>query len=223
MSDLYLSEETPAQRRYEGLSLRRTVEPPIDPVTSAEVKTALKIYESGDDADLALLIASARIWAETYTNLGFIDQTWEQTQDRVNDEYKLRRGPVLSIGKIEYIASMDADTKVLVAATGYTFSGRRVRTRSTWPSHRGFGSWITTFAVGYYDLPTVNPEGSYAAARAAVPEPIRRAIIQLVGHLYENREGQGGEAKYEVLAKAQGLMPPNVKLLLDPYVNRSLT
>lgn len=223
MSDLYLSEETPAQRRYEGLLLAQTAAPVIEPVTLAEVKTGLKIYETGDDADLNLLIKTARIWAETYTNLGFIEQTWEQVQDRANDVYKLRRGPVLSIEKIEYIASMDADTRLTVAVSLYTFSGRRVRTRSTWPSHRGFASWITTFKVGYYDLPAVNPEGSYEAARAAVPEVIRRAVIQLVGHLYENREGQGGEAKYEVIAKAQGLMPPNVKLLLDPYVNRSLT
>jgi hypothetical protein len=77
--------------------------------------------------------------------------------------------------------------------------------------------------VGYYALPDAPVDADYTAARAAVPEDLRRAVIQYAGHLYENREGQGGAARYEVLAKAQGLMPANVVVLLEPFRDWSLT
>lgn len=54
----------------------------------------------------------------------------------------------------------------------------RVKLRSgyTWPTHRGFASFIVEFNVGYGD------------AASDVPDGLKQAILKLVAHLYTERE-----------------------------------
>lgn len=208
-------------KQYQNLNLRQPTSgaPLFEPVTLDETKVALKIYETGDDTDLTKILKASRIGCERYINRGFIKQTWIQTQDTVTPEYLLRRRPVLGVTSIQYITDMAADTALTLASSGYALAGERVRTRSSWPSHRGFGSWITTFTVGFADHPDAPTDEQKTAAREAVPDSIRRAIIMWAGHMYENKEGQGGESKYEAIVKAAGNMPVTVKLLLEPFLN----
>lgn len=204
------------------LDLQRSVEPQFNPVTSDEVIAALKLPSGSADSDLDGLIGAVTHRLETETNRGFIQQTWIQTQNSVGQSYTLFRRPVLSIESIEYIANYDADDLLTVDSSLYVTSGQkdRIRSRSLWPTHRGWQSWITTFKVGYaahVDAPT---EEQKTTAREAVPEDIRRAIIQWIGHLYENREGMGPELKYEVIAKRTGPIPGNVSALIQNYIDR---
>lgn len=48
-----------------------------------------------------------------------------------------------------------------------------------------------------------------------VPAAIRQAIMMLVGHMYENREGQPTEVKYQ--AQITGALPTFVHKLAHPY------
>jgi len=61
-----------------------------------------------------------------------------------------------------------------------------------------------------------------AAARAAVPGGLKTAVMNMVGYLYENREGQAAEIKYETIADKFGALPPGVKEGLTPYIDWSL-
>ncbi len=56
----------------------------------------------------------------------------------------------------------------------------RVQLRSgyNWPTHRGFSSFWVEFDAGYGD------------AGSDVPEALKQAILQLLSHLYENREAE---------------------------------
>ena len=60
-----------------------------------------------------------------------------------------------------------------------------------------------------------------ATARALVPENIKKAIMQLTGHMYENPEGQGGEVRYESQLKAYGDLPMMVQRLMSPYLRKN--
>jgi len=215
----------PATLRHQGVKLTRIVAPATEPVTLDELKQAIKLPSgNAEDADLQTLLEAAREWVEAYTSRCLISQTWKQTQDQVAGRwYKLYRQPVISVVSISYISGWEIDTPVIFPASSYVAIGNRVACRSGWQAHRGFASWETVFRGGYYPLPESPQESDFIAARAAIPENIRRALFQLCGHFYENREGQGPVSKYEVSQKLSGNLPPNVITLLEPYIDRSFS
>jgi len=74
---------------------------------------------------------------------------------------------------------------ILASKTSYHIdtsenSPGRIKLKSgySWPTHRGFASFIITIKAGYGD------------AAADIPYSIKQAILQVIGHLYENRESQ---------------------------------
>lgn len=201
--------------------VEKAVAAPIYPISLAEAKSSLLIKIDGDDDYITLAIAASTDLLEGKLARSFIQQTYVQVQDAVPSPYKLRRKPVLEIVSIEYVPDEDAITWVTLEDQYYFLSGERVCQRSSWPFHRSIGGWKTTFKTGYFALPETPDEDDYSDARAAVPDAIRLAITQMVGHLYENREGQGPDLKYEIIAKAFGALPPNVVVALEPYADRS--
>lgn len=62
-----------------------------------------------------------------------------------------------------------------------------------------------------------------ATAQAAVPGGLKTAVMNMIGYLYENREGQAAEIKYETIADKFGALPPGVKEGLMPWIDWSLT
>ncbi len=54
----------------------------------------------------------------------------------------------------------------------------KLRTGYNWPIHREFASFLLEFKAGYGDSDT------------DVPEALNEAILQLIGHLYNNREAE---------------------------------
>jgi len=54
----------------------------------------------------------------------------------------------------------------------------KLRTGYNWPIHRDFASFIVEFKGGYGDAAT------------DVPDALKQAILQLLSHLYENREAE---------------------------------
>jgi len=199
----------------------------FEPVTLAELKAHEKLRASVtvEDEKLTKLIVSARRVIEALTNKIIVQQTWEQVQDAAGGIYECKRGPVISIDKIEYIPDFDSDTKVLYTSTGYTRSRNKIAARSAWPTHRGWQSWITTFKAGYAThgsfagLPEEQRTAAIAASRALIPENLREAVLQLAGHLYEHREGQPMEIRYEVMAKNFATIPANIFTLVHEFMS----
>lgn len=198
------------------------VGPVTTPITLAEVKDILKITISTDDAELGLLIPAAVQLIEQRAGIAMMQQTWEQVQDSAPSPYKILRRPVLSVVKVEYMADNQATAWSLLDASYYYSSRRKVVAVGTWPATRDVGGWKTTFKIGYAALGASPTPEELAAARAAVPANLRLAVAQFVGHMYENKEGEGSDLKYEVIAKKYGALPPNVVTLIEPFFDWSL-
>lgn len=199
--------------------LVQTVAPTIEPLTATEVVEWLKRHP--DDTTLyanaiALAIATAREKIEHYTARATIEATYEKSQDVTNGRVDLFMRNVTAITKVETVATIDSDTRVLMPSTDYTLVGSRwaVPRSGGWPSHRGVAGLIVTFKAG---TPIAAPGGSaeQTAARAAVRPVMRMAMLNLIGYWLENPEGQGTEAKYVIQAQRFGALPPNVISLIS--------
>ena len=142
----------------------RLVQPPAkEPVSLEEAKNHLRVDLSDDDTLIHSLIVSARQMAENYARRAFITQTWELTFFQSKQFVGLPREP------IQEVLSVDSKGQSL----SYEAEGSRIRFFSPVS-----GPVRIRYVAGYGDEPE------------DVPEAIRQAILQMVGHLYENRESQ---------------------------------
>ena len=213
--------------RHEGATMLLLTDSAFEPVTLAELKAHAKLRASitVEDDKLTGLIVAARRVIEALTNKIIVQQVWEQTQDAMGSIYECKRGPVISVEKLEYIPDFDADTRVLYSSAGYTRSRNKIAARSAWPTHRGWQSWITTFKAGYAShdsltgLTDEQRTAAETAARALIPHNLREAVLQLAGHLYEHREGQPMEIRYEVMAKNFATIPANIFTLVHEFMS----
>jgi uncharacterized phiE125 gp8 family phage protein len=212
-----------AGRSKNDADIVRTAYPIVDPVTVAETKDYLRITETGHDSLLGDLITTATTILEDCYGIGFLASSYRQVQNLSPRSVKLLRFPVLSVTTVKYIVDDSADTELTLASSQYSLVQRRaVWARTVWPSHRGFQSFIVNFKVGYGDAGSeLDNLDTIAAARAAVPENGKRAIMQLAGHLYENPEGQGPEVKYETQIKTYGDLPLMVQRLMQPWLRKN--
>ena len=147
--------------------LKRIQPPANEPVTLSEAKQHERIDLNDDDGLVTALIKAARQQAEEYTKRSFITQTWELTLDEANGIIELPRPPIQSVTNVTVDGS---------PYSNYEVDGNRIY----FPSGVSFlfGGIKIEYTAGYGD----NSED--------VPEPIREAILQMVGHFYENRESQ---------------------------------
>jgi Phage gp6-like head-tail connector protein len=203
----------------------RTTDPVAEPVSLSEAKAHLRIDHVDEDTAISMLIVMAREFAEDYTRLAFISQSWRWALDNWPDSItpndfsvprlsaappkryvRLLRGPLLSVTSIITYDSNDVgttwDAGEYFVATGEDRIYRR--TSGTWPmpERRARGieiDYVAGFGVLASDLPA----------------PIRHAVMMLVAHYYENRE---------IVAQTAGttLLPLGVRALLDPYKSRKL-
>lgn len=194
-----------------GLTL--VTPPTIDPISLSEAKAHLRVAIADDDGLIAGYILAAREHIENETRRAFLTQTWDYTIDycwpceRVGGSYKRRivlpRPPVQSVTSITYI-DLNGATQTLAANqyklakadTGEWFIEPAYGV--TWPSVRNEMAAVTVrFVAGY----GANP--------GDVPEPLRQAILLLIGHFYENREAVGAANLIE--------LPFAVASLVFPY------
>ena len=222
--DIALLEQS-SGNRSRGVTVTRITAPAAQIVEASDVISHLKLPSGSSETNIDRIIVAVTNAIEKYTNRGFIKQVIRQTHNQVGPVVKFRTRPVISVTSVETIAAMAADTLVTMSADDYALSIDKdaIRPRTSWPSHRGWSSFVITYAVGYYDLPDNPDDADKAAARLAVPADIREAVLQWIGHFYDNREGQSGELKYEVVAKRIGVIPSNVAGLIEPFQDRRLS
>lgn len=188
------------------MALTMVTAPSVEPVSLADAKTHLRVSVSDDDDLITALIATARQWAEAFTRRALITQVWDLflAEWPEDDEFEIPLPPLQSVTSVtykdtdgnsstfssdDYIVDTDSEPGRVVLAYG-----------ESWPSTSLYPSNPITvrFTAGYGDAAT------------DVPEAIRQAILLLVGHLYENREGTIGVGNMQVL-------PLGVEALLWPY------
>lgn len=186
--------------------LRITTEPATEPIATAEAKQHLLIASAvtAHDTFIASLVTAARKYVEDMLNRSLITTVWELTLDRFPYsavEFPLPRSPIQSIGSITYVDG-NGDSQTW-ASSNYTLSRYREPARLSlayskmWPEVRFQPNAVTvTFTAGYGDADDV-------------PQPIKQAILLLIGHWFEHRS--------EVDAGTLKQIPMAVESLLNAY------
>lgn len=158
------------------------------PVTLAEAKLHLRVSDSYTEEDslIAKLIASATHQAETFAARSFVTKTWDLRLDLGDTPcgsmsvLVMPAPPLQSVTSITYV-----DTSGVSQTWG---SGNYVVDSKSEPGRvmPAYGqSWPAT--RDHINVMTVRFVAGYGGAQQ-VPQPIKQAILLIVGELYERRE-----------------------------------
>lgn len=190
------------------LTLVQTVPPTAEPLGLPEVKQHLRVEHDSEDALLYLYMQAAREQAELVTRRQCLTATYTLSLDcfprdqswrwHRNQGLLLPRPPLQSVTEVRYLDTSGVAQILATSVYGVdTLSqpGRLyLKTGQSWPSVSTQLNAVTiTYVAGW---PTY----------AAVPGPLKMAILLLVGHFYEHREAS--------VEKALELIPLGVTQLL---------
>jgi uncharacterized phiE125 gp8 family phage protein len=174
--------------------LIRTVAPAETPVSLDEARAHLRVHTRVEDPIIEALIAATCDLLDGYAGqLGrcMVTQTWQLHLPAFpRGRIKLPFPPVQGVDSITYSDAAGV-TQTLSTSDYWTHGGpapeiELVDGRS-WPSTAQHRRAVTiAFTAGY-------------GTAAAVPAPIKAAILLMVGDLYANREGGGVNAAVEWL------------------------
>jgi len=178
----------------------------VEPLGLIETKTHLRVDVTTDDELILGLITAARQMTETITRRALITQTWDWIFDAFpgTDRLEIPLPPLRSVTSITY-TKQDATTGT-VSSSDYVVDinsepGRVVlKSTATWPGD------TLRVANGV----TVRFVAGYGGAASDVPEAIRRAMLLMIGHWYENREDTLGVGNIQRI-------PQGSEYLLWPY------
>ena len=182
--------------------------PTTEPVTLEEAKQHLRVDTSDDDGLIAGYVLAARHWVEsqcgpmlTQTWDYMVDDAWPMIEHRYAIPIPLR--PVQSVTSVTYVDS---------AGASQTLSAALYQTVLNVPTPyitRAYGaSWPTV-----RDQPaciTVRFVAGYGAHPGSIPDPLRVAMLMLVGSFYEHREEV-------VVGQTAVKVPFGVEALIAPY------
>ena len=174
-----------------------TTPPATEPVTLSEAKAHLRVTHGDDDVYIGTLIKTARGSIEAQTGLGLVPQAWSVFLDDWPDNgvIELPLAPVLDIADIKTYG--DDDTSAIIDPAHY------YEDKISRPARiilRGSRSWVRPGrqANGIEILLTIGFTN--------VPEPLREAVLQLVGHWYGTRGDETADEK-----------PLGLAQLIQPY------
>jgi uncharacterized phiE125 gp8 family phage protein len=155
--------------------------PSVEPISLTEAKLDLKVDSTDEDTLITMLIQAARETIEKRTGRSLITQTRTVKLDYfpLSDTIKLPNGIVQSVSSIAYY-DKDNVSQTLSSSEYWVDTDSdicRIVAEDGWPST--------------YDRPnavTITYVAGYGAAATAVPYPLRKAMLFLIGHFYENRQ-----------------------------------
>lgn len=210
--------------------LRLVTGPVVEPLTVAQAKEHLRIESdvTRDDVYVRRLIRTARAWAESYTRRVLCAQTWMLTLDEFPTLNQLGivslvKPPLRSVTEIAYVDT--AGTRIVLDPATYRLDKQDTTARvepvfgTSWPAtERVIGSVQITHVSGYTDGIKI-PGGPTAPDNAPadgdplelVPDPIKFAMLLLIGGWFENREET-------VVGQAPMRLPFGAEDLLSPFL-----
>lgn len=145
-------------------------QPAEEPLTLSEVKQALAIDSSEEDASLANLIKAARIMAEEYLKRSLITQSWQLQFDLYAPSIVvLPRGPVQSVTSVKIIAR-DWSEQVLDSSAYYLNAGKE---------HLIFD------AVPMGQIVQIQYVAGYGSV-ADVPQTVKQGMLNHIINMYNN-------------------------------------
>lgn len=177
-------------------TLRRTVDPMVEPVTLEETLAHLVGYNPADSVYITGLITVARETFESETGLCLVEQSWELTLPRFQYEIQIRRPPLISIDAVTYYD--ENGVQQTLPATEYRVSPSGQRSVMTEAYAKVYPSTELerpdavkiAFRAGIYGV-TTGPTpavdtGSTNGLQRFYPLA-QQAIKILVDHLYRNK------------------------------------
>lgn len=151
-----------------------------EPVTLAEAKVFLRVDTDADDALIAALISAAREFSEHYTQSTFASVEYESALDAFPlDAISLPNAPSAEVESVKYTDG--AGVEQTVDPADYVLSDYGMTPYiypvDSWPAAGDFPNAVRV---------------RYLVTVATVPAVAKAAILEMVAHLYENREDGGG-------------------------------
>lgn len=172
------------------MALRRTTDAASEPVTVAQVKTALNISTTDHDTRIEWLIPACRRLAENETRRALMTQTWTKALDEFPDAIRLDYPPIQSVTSVKYLDPaevLQALDPSLYTVDSSSEPGYIVPAYGeTWPE--------TLCAINAVEVIYI---AGYASA-ALVPAEVKHWIVVMVGFYLENTEA-GAEADINTL------------------------
>jgi uncharacterized phiE125 gp8 family phage protein len=165
------------------MTLFRTVDPTVEPVTLAEAKAHLRLDGTVDDDLLTGLVRAARQDVEQATGMALLDQSWRLALDRwpASGTALLKVHPLRAVLSVTLYGS-EGEASVL-APESYQVDAlsrpARIHVDTAPPALRAMNGVEIDFSAGFGET------------GADVPDLLRRAILLLVAHWYEFRAGFG--------------------------------
>lgn len=174
--------------------------PAVEPVTTLEMKTYLRIDEDDTQDELvAGLIKAARLMVENVSRRILVEQRWRVALDRWprGGAVVLPLSPVMAIEGIRVFDAAGAATEIPPAAFEADLIGDppRIDLRDAPQPGRARSGIAIDLRAGY------------GATPEAVPATLRLAIKILVAHWFENRGDMVGEQ----------ILPPEALALIAPF------
>ena len=161
------------------MTLYRTVEPAVEPVTLVEAKAQLRIAHDSEDALLEGLIRAARSEVEAQAGIALTEQSWRLALDEwpPSGIVRLRRHPVREVLSVTVYGREGEAAIVNPGDYEIDMASRPARLRLLRRVDPGkcMNGIEIDFAAGFGE------------AGADVPDLLKRAIMILVAHWYEFR------------------------------------
>jgi len=169
------------------MALKLITTPAYQPVTVAEAKAHMNVEHTGDDALIAVLIASAVDVAQLITSRQLVEAQYELVLDGFADQIELPGPPLLTVSSIKY---QDANgVEQTLASTEYTVDADSLVGRvypaygKTWPSTRDVPNAVRIrFTCGW----PMSAAGSPPVWTG--PKSITTWILVRVATMYQQRE-----------------------------------
>lgn len=185
-----------------------TVAPTVEPITTAQAKTHLRVDGSTEDTYIDTLIEAARQHVESVTGRALVERTYRFDSRVWASEVVLLRPPLISVTSIKYYDTANAQQTWAASNYEVDAAGTRVllSTTGTFPSvYDRYDSWQLTSKHGY------QATSSPLDYRAPIPEALKSAMKLIIGDLFENREATAPMKIHQNRA---------VDMLLAPYRTR---
>jgi hypothetical protein len=169
-------------------SLRRLVQPVIEPVSLAEAKAHVRVDTEADDSYIQGLISSARAYCEDILDATFVTTTWEAKYNAFPLwEIVLPRPPMQAATVTVLYRDQEGVTNTLVSTSEAFQVDSAVVPGRIYPPYAGFWPPVR----GDENSVTVQWKAGFGDSKDSVNPMIRHAILLLVGHWYVNREAVG--------------------------------
>ncbi len=206
-------------------SLITTAQPSSEPVSLTDVKNWLRISWTDDDFMLSMLITDARQWVESRLSRALITQTLQGVWYLPKSPESKLRGLYAQLGmELTFwlprsvpggvsvtTAEIEKDLDVwqlMNLTTDYVVDSDNDPVR-VWLRASAISYWAPTGALinfmgVYAPRVRITWQAGYGTVESAVPAGYRRAILNAVSYLYENRDA-GGMPPDSLLAGLDGV------------------